>query len=66
MPVVVDFYADWCAPCRTFSPMLDRISKKVERTLAHHAANDGARANGMTADRDRLTADVTDDASNNR
>jgi thioredoxin 1 len=31
IPVVVDFYADWCAPCRTLSPMLDHISKKFER-----------------------------------
>lgn len=31
MPVVVDFYADWCAPCRMLSPMLDRISNKFDR-----------------------------------
>lgn len=31
IPVVVDFYADWCAPCRTLSPMLDRISRKFDR-----------------------------------
>jgi thioredoxin len=26
-PCLIDFYADWCAPCRVTSPILDQLAK---------------------------------------
>lgn len=29
-PAIVDFWADWCAPCRHLSPMVDEISEETD------------------------------------
>jgi len=27
-PVIVDFYADWCGPCKMLAPLLDQIGNE--------------------------------------
>jgi thioredoxin 1 len=27
-PIVLDFYADWCGPCQTLSPILEEVARE--------------------------------------
>ncbi|MBE6275219.1 MAG: thioredoxin [Bacteroides sp.] len=38
-PALIDFYAPWCGPCRSFSPVLDDLAKEYAGKLDIYKVN---------------------------
>jgi thioredoxin len=38
-PIIVDFYANWCKPCKMISPILDKLTEKYADKIIVYKVN---------------------------
>ncbi len=38
-PVFVDFYADWCGPCKMMAPIVSELSEKYQTKMKFYKCN---------------------------
>jgi len=39
LPVIIDFYADWCGPCKLLSPRIEEIAKEYAGRIIVYKVN---------------------------
>jgi thioredoxin len=39
LPCIIDFYADWCQPCKIVAPILEELSKEYEGKINIYKVN---------------------------
>jgi thioredoxin 1 len=38
-PIIIDFYADWCVPCRTLTPIVEELAKEYSGKIVFYKVN---------------------------
>lgn len=42
VPVIIDFYADWCRPCKMIAPIMDELAKEYKGKIRIYRVNTDA------------------------